>query len=141
MVVAWSSVKTLAMIRNVWRADVAIQGALHPTDAFARRVPVKGIPNSEGLPLIEGTPVPVVEHGGVLVERGAVGLEGGAHNEGGQRHKIRERIRGQSDGWGLRPPTAISVEPNGMPTRPTDDVEYMVKPPCSVAHASTRSDR
>ena len=24
---------------------------------------------------------------------------------------------------GLRPPTAISVEPNGIPTRPTDDVE------------------
>lgn len=82
MVVAWSSVKTLAMIRNVWRADVAIQGALHPTDAFARRVPVKGIPNSEGLPLIEGTPVPVVEHGGVLVERGAVGLEGGLTTRG-----------------------------------------------------------
>jgi hypothetical protein len=61
----------------------------------------------KSVPLIEDIPpiaaVPVVEHGVPSVEDGADGL--------GLR----------ISGMGLRPPTPSSVEPRGMPTRPTPD--------------------
>jgi hypothetical protein len=54
----------------------------------------------EDIPMVEGAPV---EQGTPDVETGAVGL------------------RVKTSGGGLSPPTPNSVEPNGMPTRPTGD--------------------
>ena len=71
---------------------------------------------------LEGTPVPVVEHGGVLVE-GRRRIGGGLTTRGVSVIRFANGFGARATDGGLRPPTAISVEPNGIPTRPTDDVE------------------
>jgi hypothetical protein len=102
---------------------LASQGALHPASARARRVPLKGTPNVEDLPVIEGTPVPVVEHGTVLpdVEGGANVLRVGFTTSGVSVMRGAAGFGARATDGGLRPPTPISVEPNGIPTGPTDD--------------------
>jgi hypothetical protein len=64
---------------------------------------VETVPVVEDIPVIED--VPLEEHGVVLVEVGTDGL------------------RVKMLGGGLRPPAPSSVEPNGIPTRPTDDAD------------------
>lgn len=77
----------------------------------------------EGPPAIERVPVPVVRHGAVLpkVERGAVGL--GVTTRGVNVIRGARGFGVRATDGGLRPPTPISVEPNGMPRRLTDDVD------------------
>jgi hypothetical protein len=75
--------------------------------------------------MIEGTPVLVVEHGVVLpiVERGADVLGVGFTTRGVSVIRGANGFGVRATDGGLRPPTPISVEPNGMPRRPTDDVD------------------
>jgi hypothetical protein len=69
--------------------------------------------------------MPVVEHGTVLpiVERGADIVGAGFTASGVRVMRGAAGFGARATDGGLRPPTAISVEPNGMPTRPTDDVD------------------
>ena len=86
-------------------------------------LPVKGNPNVEGLPVIEGSPVPIIGHGAVLpnAERGADGLEGGFATRGVSVIGGADGLGVRISGMGLRPPTPTSVEPNGIPARETEE--------------------
>src|SRR5262252_7715296 len=88
-----------------------------------RAKPVKGAPNVVGTPAIVGTPVSVVAHVGVLGAADTDGFEGGVMPLRG----VSELVTG-ADGFGLRatdgglrPPPPSSVEPSGIPARPTDE--------------------
>src|SRR5262252_10263909 len=92
--------------------------------SMLRAKPAKGAPNVVGTPAIVGTPLWVVAHVAVLgdVARGADGLESGLVPRG-----VSELVTG-ADGLGLRatdgglmPPLPSSVEPSGIPARPTDE--------------------
>ena len=67
--------------------------------------------------------MPVVEHGAVLptVGRGADGLEAGFGTRGVSVIRGADGLGVRATDGGLRPPPPISVEPNGIPKRPTDD--------------------
>jgi hypothetical protein len=69
--------------------------------------------------------VPVVWHGAVLPngEGGAAELDGGLTTSGVSVIRGVNGFGARATDGGLRPPTPISVEPNGIPTRPTDDVD------------------
>ena len=109
-----------------WRVDAVLQcPPAHCVAANAKAAPVNGAPNGVVAPLAEGTPVPVVWHGGVLpnVEKGTDGLEGGITTRGVMVIKGANGLEVRATDGGLRPPTPSSVEPSGIPTRPTDGTE------------------
>src|SRR5262249_35712131 len=85
---------------------------------------VQGAPNGVRPPAIVGIPLRVVAHVAVLgdVARGAGALESGLVPRG-----VSELVTG-ADGFGLSatdgglmPPLPSSVEPSGIPARPTDE--------------------
>jgi hypothetical protein len=88
-------------------------------------MPVKGAPNCVVTPVGVGRPVWVVGHGsGVLcgVKRDNDGLEGWAVlKEPSELIKGADAFELRATDGGLRPPPPSSVEPNGIPTMPTDD--------------------
>jgi hypothetical protein len=95
-------------------------------------LPDKGDPNGVITPVIEGTPVPVSEHEVALpdvdavlpdVERGVDGLELGSTTRGVSVISGANGFGASATDGGLSPPTAISVEPMGIPTLPTDETE------------------
>jgi hypothetical protein len=75
--------------------------------------------------LIEGVPVPIGGHGVVFptVGRGVDGLVSGFVARGVNVIRGAIGFGARATDGGLRPPTPISVDPNGMPTRPTDDAD------------------
>jgi hypothetical protein len=110
----------------------SVQGALsHRVTAEPKALPVKGAPNAFAVvsrcPSI-GTPVAVVWHGAVLVEAGADELEGGIAISGVRLVSGANGFVVGAPSGGLRPPTAISVEPNGIPTPPTDGADPIPVP-------------
>ena len=70
----------------------------------------------------------VVWHGAVLVEAGADELEGGITISGVRLVSGANGFVVGAPSGGLRPPTAISVEPNGIPTPPTDGADPIPVP-------------
>jgi hypothetical protein len=97
----------------------------HRVCAKPKALPDKGVPNgTRALPAV-GIPVLVVWHG-----VGVVGAENGVGELGTTTRGVK-LIRGANalgvsatDG-GLRPPLPISVDPSGIPVRPTGDPEPM----------------
>src|SRR5262247_289079 len=89
-----------------------------------RARPVKGAPNVVGTPAIVGIPLWVVAHVAVL---GDVARDAGALERGLVPRGVSELVTG-ADGFGLSatdgglmPPLPSSVEPSGIPARPTDE--------------------
>jgi hypothetical protein len=105
----------------------------HRSTAEPRALPVKGAPNAfavvSRVPPV-GIPVAVVWHGAVLpnVETGADGLEGGITARGVSVVRGANGFVVRATDGGLRPPPPISVEPNGMPTGPTDELDPIPVP-------------
>jgi hypothetical protein len=77
-----------------------------------------------------GIPVAVVWHGAVLpdVETGADELEGGITARGVSVVRGANGFVVRATDGGLRPAPPISVEPNGMPTGPTDELDPIPVP-------------
>ncbi len=108
--------------RRISRARPAVRDGQGQRVASAPRArPTKGDPNVVGTPLIVGTPLWVVVQEAVLcgVESGADGLEGVGRGVSVRAGADPFGLRA-TDG-GLKPPPPSSVEPNGIPTIPTDD--------------------
>src|SRR5262245_17245387 len=92
--------------------------------SMLRARPVKGAPNVVGTPAIVGIPLWVVAHVAVL---GDVARDAGALERGRVPRGVSELVTG-ADGFGLSatdgglmPPLPSSVEPSGIPARPTDE--------------------
>ena len=114
--------------------DAILQGVLpHRSNAEPRALPVKGAPNAfavvSRVPPV-GIPVALVWHGAVLpdVETGADGLEGGITARGVSVVRGANGFVVRATDGGLSPPPPISVEPNGMPTGPTDELDPIPVP-------------
>jgi hypothetical protein len=113
--------------------DAVLQGAPHRPNAEPRALPLKGAPNASAVfsgPANTGTPVAVVGHGAVLpdVETGADGLEGGITARGVSVVRGANGFVVRATDGGLRPPPPISVEPNGIPTGPTGELDPIPVP-------------
>jgi hypothetical protein len=105
----------------------------HRSNAEPKALPVKGVPKAfavvSRVPPV-GIPVAVVVHGAVLpdFETGADGLEGGITTRGVSVVKGANGFVVRATDGGLRPAPPISVEPNGMPTGPTDELDPIPVP-------------
>jgi hypothetical protein len=114
--------------------DAILQGVPpHRSTAEPRALPLKGAPKASAVfsgPANTGTPVAVVGHGAVLpdVETGADGLEGGITARGVSVVRGANGFVVRATDGGLRPAPPISVEPSGMPTGPTDELDPIPVP-------------